>query len=238
MKINAAKFGDFLSLINLGGEVLVTECVVRGDKDKLSITAKPSKHGFVIAHGELLGDFTEFGVHSIGNLSLFVKLIKSFTGDVEVVKTASSFTIVSGNKKVDADIKSPAVQFVKTEPETGKYDTYHTTCDGNRFTLTPLDLSEFSNYYASFGKDIAISGDKNEVKFTLASGDDKLNLTLTVPETIKKFKVKVSAFVTLIFGLLKDMSLTISANEGAPAILVSGKTNEYTIDYIVAPRAK
>ena len=82
MKINAAKFGDFLSLINLGGEVLVTECVVRGDKDKLSITAKPSKHGFVIAHGELLGDFTEFGVHSIGNLSLFVKLIKSFTGDV------------------------------------------------------------------------------------------------------------------------------------------------------------
>ena len=236
MKINSQKFGDFLSLINLGGDVLVTECVVRGDKDKLSITAKPAKNGFVIAHGELLGDFTEFGIHSIGNLPLFVKLVKSFTGDIEITKTASSFAITG--KKVDADIKSPAVQFVKSEPETGKYDTYKTIADGNRFTLTPLDLAEFTSYYSSFGKDVTISGDKNDIKFNLTAGDDKLNLSLVVPETIKKFKVKISGFLTLIFGLLKDQSITVSANDGAAAILVSAKTNEYTIDYIVAPRSK
>ena len=232
MKINAQKLGDFLSLVNLGGDV------VRGDKDKLSITAKPAKNGFVIAHGELLGDFTEFGVHSIGNLSLFVKLLRSFTGDIEVLKKQDSFVLISGNKKVDVEIKSPAVQFVKSEPETGKYDTYKTVSDGNRFTLTPIDLTEFASYYSSFGKDVTIVGDKNDVKFSLTSGDDKLNLTLTVPETIKKFKVKVSGFLTLIFGLLKDQSLTLSANDGAAAILVSSKTNEYTIDYIVAPRSK
>ena len=91
MKINATKFGEFLSLINLGGEILVTECVIRGDKDKLSITAKPAKYGFVIAHGELLGDFTEFGVHSIGNLSLFTKLVKSFTGEIVFAGGGTNF---------------------------------------------------------------------------------------------------------------------------------------------------
>ena len=244
MKISAKKLSDFSSLVALSGELEATEALLIGDTKHLVVLTKPAKTGTVAVYGELDGDFSSIGICALNNITLFNKLLKAFKGDITITKTSHTLELNDDKKCVEVELKTPALQFVmrnavkNTNFDLPAWNVLRATTGGNEFTLTPLDLADFADYYGAFGKDITIEGDKSEVKFSLVSGDDKLKLNITVPETVKKFKTKVAGMLLTLFGCVKDSSVTLSANDsstGVNAILLSSKGKEHLIEYIVAP---
>ncbi len=236
MKINAEKFGSFLELINLSNEIEIKECILRGDTDKLSVIAVTATK-VVIASGELKGDYSALGVVGVDNLTMLKNMIKSFSGEIELTKTASKIVISNGKKlKVELAMRNP--QYVLNEVDKAKYDVIHTKANGNVFTLTPVNIDEFARHYNVFGKEVIISGNGKEVNFNITSGDNKLDLSIPIAEDVKKFEVKTASLLMKIFQLVKTGEVKVSANDGAPAILVSTKTDEYEVSYIIAPLIK
>ena len=242
MKISAQKLSDFLTLVAMSGELEATEAILTGDTKHLVVLTKPSKTGAVVVRAELDGDFSSIGIAGLANITLFNKFLKAFKGDVEITKTPHSLELSDGKKRVEVELKSPALQYVMvvngSQFDHTKWAGLRAKTVGNEFTLTPVDVAELADYYSAFGKDIVIEGENSEIKFNLTSGDDKLKLNVTVPETVKKFKTKVAGLILTVFGFIKDNTVTLSANDtatGVMAILVASKGKDYSIEYIVAP---
>jgi hypothetical protein len=236
MKVNAEKLGSFLELINLSNEIEITECILRGDKDKLSVIAVTSSK-VVVVNGELKGDFTDIGVAGIDNLTILRKMLKSFSGEITLTKTTNKLVLSNGKKlKVELAMRNP--QYVLNEVERTKYDMLVTKASGNEFTITPDVIDEFSGFYDVFGKEVIISGENGDITFNITNGDNKLDLQTVVAEKVKKFEVKVASLIMKLFHLLNTRDITISANDGASVIMVSSKTDEYEINYLVAPMVK
>ena len=190
----------------MSGELEATEAILTGDAKHLVVLTKPAKTGAVVVRAELDGDFSSIGITPLANITLFNKCLKSFKGDVEITKTTHSLELTDGKKRVEVELKSPALQYVmvvnQKQFDLTAWNGLRAKTVGNEFTLTSIDLSDLSDYYSAFGKDIVIEGDNSEIKFNLTSGDDKLKLNVTVPETIKKFKTKVAGNFFAVFDMI------------------------------------
>lgn len=236
MKINAESFTQFLNLLNLSGEVEIKECIFRGTKDKLSVVAvTPSK--VVIVGAELKGDFTDIGDVGIDNVLLLKKMIASCKGEITLTKTTNKLKITSG-KKLKAELALRNLQYVLNEVDKAKFDILLTKASGNEFTLDKDTLKEFEKFYSVLGKEILITGDENEITFTLENSDNSVDLTTTVTESVKKFGVKLAPLLMKVFAGIGLDKIKLSINDGASVILVNTSTDDYTINYLIAPMVK
>jgi len=237
MQIKVSSFSKFLELINLSGEVEIKTCIFRGDKDKLSITAVDEAKKVVLAHGEYKGDFSSIGDIGIEDLTLLRRMMSAFAGDVEMTKTTNKLKLSNG-KKLNVELILRNAQYVLNEVDKAKYDVLHTKAIGNAFTIDDASVKEFENYYKVFGKEVFISGDANSVTFGVDNGNNKLNLNVAVKESIQKFEIKLAGFLMIVLGAIKNNAFSMSINGGAIPILLSTKTDDYNVDYIVAPLIK
>ena len=237
MQIKVSSFSKFLELINLSGEVEIKTCIFRGDKDKLSITAVDEAKKVVVAHGEYDGDFSSIGVIGIEDLTLLRRMMSAFAGDVEMTKTTNKLKLSNG-KKLNVELILRNAQYVLNEVDKAKYDVLHTKAIGNAFTIDDASVKEFENYYKIFGKEVFISGANNEISFGVDNGNNSLNLSIAVKEAVKKFEIKLAGFLMIVLGAVKNNPFTMSINGGTTPILLSTKTDEFKVDYIVAPLVK
>jgi hypothetical protein len=234
MKIDSATLSKFLTLVNLSGEIEIKECILRGDVDKLSVIAiTPSK--IVIVRGQLMGDFSTIGDIGIDDLSLLKRMLTAFSGEIDLVVTTNKLKLSNKSTKVELVLRNP--QYILNEVDKTKFSDIHKKSSGNEFTLTSENVREFQRYYGVFGKELLISGENQDITFDLANGDNSLNLTIEVAETINKFEVKLASLFMNILGTIAT-GVKLSINDGANAVLVSHNTDDVKIDYIVAPLMK
>lgn len=234
MKVDSATLSKFLTLVNLSSEIEIKECILRGDADKLSVIAiTPSK--VVIVNGELKGDYSSIGTIGVDDLSLLKRMLTAFSGEIDLVVTTNKLKL--SNKKTKVELVLRNTQYILNEVDKTKFDGVYNKTLGNEFNLTLENVREFQKYYGVFGKELIISGENNNVTFDLVNGDNSLNLTLDIAETVAKFEVKLaSLFMNLIGTIASGVKLSI--NDGVNAVLLTHSTDNFNINYIVAPLMK
>lgn len=237
MKVNAEKFGRFLELINLGGDLLINECILRGDKDKLSVLAVHPGTKAVFVNGEFKGDFSSLGVVGVDDLTILRKMVNSMSGDIDIA-TKTNKLVLTKSKKLSVELVMRASQYILNEIDRAKWDVTYTKSHNNSFVITPANMSEFFKHYGIFGKHLLISGEGNTVEFNITHGDNKLDLSIEIVETVKKFDIKLNGFVMKIFELVKDMDSTFSITDDKTPMIVNTKTDDYEFNYLVAPMVK
>jgi len=239
MKILASDISKFINLVNLSGDIEIKECIARGNKTELSVKAVTTSK-VVIVNAKMNGDFSELGDIGIDSLPMFRKITSTLNGEVSLTATANKLKISSG-KKVKAELALRNPQYVLNEVGEDKLNALQTANTGNTFTLKKEVMAEFAKYYNVFGKELIISGDGNEVSFEVKNGDNSLNMTFDIAETVSKFEFKLASFVMKIFNELSAYDITISAKPGASAIVVEAQSNDamkVQIQYIIAPLVK
>ena len=234
MKVDSAVLSQFLTLVNLSSEIEIKECILRGDTDKLSVIAvTPSK--VVIVAGELKGDYSSIGTIGVDDLSLLKRMLTAFSGEIDFVVTTNKLKMF--NKKTKVELVLRNTQYVLNEVDKSKFDGIYNKAKGNEFTLTLENVREFQKYYGVFGKEVVISGENNTVTFDLANGENSLNLTLDVAETVAKFEVKLASLLMNVLGTIAT-GVKMSINGGTSAVLVCHSTDNFSINYIIAPLMK
>jgi len=237
MKVNAEKFGRFLELINLSGDLLINECILRGDKDKLSVLAVHPATKAVFVNGEFKGDFSTLGVVGVDDLTILRKMINSMSGDIDITTKANKL-VITKSKKLSVELVMRAAQYVLNEIDRAKWDVTYTKAHNNSFILNPVHMDEFFKHYGIFGKHLIISGDNNTIEFNITQGDNKLDLSIDIVETVKKFDIKLNGFVMNIFDKLKDGDVILSITDAQTPMIINAKTDDYEFNYLVAPMVR
>lgn len=236
MKIKASEFSRFLELINLTGNYEIKECIFRCDTEKLSVIAVEPNSKAIIIHGELKGDYSEFGVMGIDNLTLLRKMINSCKGEIDMTRNNDTLNITSG-KKLKVVLKLRNVQYILNEVERTKYDNLYNRTIGNEFTLKLDQITEFKEYYQVMGKEVSISGDGKDITFNIVNGDNSLDLGIEVDETVKKFDMKVQGLIMTVLGII-DSTVKMSINGSPHPMLITKEEGDYKLNYIIGPLVK
>jgi hypothetical protein len=238
MKINSEVFANFLNLIAISGSHSnsIKECIFRGTSNNLSVVAVTE--GKTVAIKALLkGDFSSLGDVGIDNLPLLIKVVSSCSGEIEVSKTANKLKINAG-KKVKASLVLRNIQYVLNEIEASKFDVLYTKTCGNSFTLDKSFIESFKKYYGILGKEIFISGEDNDVAFSVVSSDNEIELTANVPEKVEKFSVKIGEIFFRTLGLINTEAISMSVKDGSNSIAVEVKTADYEVTYLIVLMVK
>jgi hypothetical protein len=236
MKLQAAEFSRFLELINLSGDIEIKECIFRCDKDKLGVIAVEPKSKAIIIRGEMKGDFSDWDVMGIDDLTLLHKMVSSCKGEIDVVRSNDKLNITSG-KKLKASLKLRNPQYILNEVDQVKYDNVYNRTLGNEFTLKLDHIDEFRNYYQVMGKEISISGEGKDIVFNIVNGDNSLDLGIEIDETVKKFDMKVAGLFMKILEVI-DSTIKVSITGSPHPMLITKDDNGNKVEYIIGPLVK
>jgi hypothetical protein len=232
MKIDKDVFLRFIELINLGGDVEIRECVLRGDPDKLTVVAQTANKVLAL-QGELKGDYSELGVLGVDDLSLLKKVLSKLSGEIEVSRSTNKLELSNG-KKVNVELALRNTQYIFNEVDDNKFQGWVKTAEGNVFTIKKEDVLKFAEYYGVFGKDVKVEGKSDTVAFKLNNGDNSFNFSFDLVEAIKPFTVKLSSLFVSCLGVVKD-EVKMSINDRAAAILMTVEKNDFKFNYVIAP---
>lgn len=227
-------FSDFLSLLQLKGEVENVEALININKESIK-THIVSSNKTVAIRGIFNGSFFISPPVGIDNISLLNQLVGSVSSEeINIKLFKNKLELTSPTNKMLAKCILKAPEYIINSLDEKKFDELKGQAVGNEFILSKENISKIVGYISILkSSDIVLEGKGKEVVVMTESNENEIMDTFELEGEVKEFKVKLGlVFKDLISSIHSDV--VISINNEKP-IYLNVKTDEYNIEYIVAP---